>query len=144
VSEQATQQMIIRATPADCFAVVTDFERYPEWAADIKQVSILEQDENGLATKVAFRVAAFGRSTSLALAYDYRDAPRRLSWVQDHGDLTSRYEGSYDFEPSGDDTEVIYHLYVELRVPLPGFIKRRAEGRIMGTALRELKSRVEA
>ncbi|HLK43729.1 MAG TPA: SRPBCC family protein [Thermoleophilia bacterium] len=144
MAEHATQRMIIRATPDECFAVVTDFDRYPEWAADIKQVSVLERDSEGRAAKVAFRVAAFGRSTSLALAYDYSGAPRRLSWVQDHGDLTSRYEGSYSFEPSGDDTEVVYHLYVELRVPLPGFIKRRAEGRIMATALRELKSRVEA
>ena len=144
MAEQATQRMIIRATPAECFAVVTDFEHYPEWAADIKQVSMLERDDEGRATKVAFRVAAFGRSTSLVLVYDYVDAPARLSWTQDHGDLTSRYEGEYSFESSGEDTEVVYHLYVELRVPLPGFIKRRAEGRIMGTALRELKSRVEA
>jgi len=33
---------------------------------------------------------------------------------------------------------------VELKVPLPGFIKRRAEGRIVGGALRELKARAEA
>ena len=32
----------------------------------------------------------------------------------------------------------------ELVVPLPGFVKRRAEGRIMQTALRDLKARVEA
>jgi hypothetical protein len=32
----------------------------------------------------------------------------------------------------------------ELRVPIPGFIKRRAEARIMTTALRNLKARVES
>jgi hypothetical protein len=35
-------------------------------------------------------------------------------------------------------------LEAELKVPIPGFIKRRAEGRIMHTALRQLKARVEA
>ena len=46
--------------------------------------------------------------------------------------------------PSGDGaTEITYRLVVDLKVPLPGFVKRRAEGRIMGTALRELKVRVE-
>ena len=46
--------------------------------------------------------------------------------------------------PSGDgETEITYRLVVDLKVPLPGFVKRRAEGRIMGTALRELKARVE-
>jgi len=33
---------------------------------------------------------------------------------------------------------------VEMAVPLPGFIKRRAEGKIMTTALDELKRRCEA
>ena len=37
-----------------------------------------------------------------------------------------------------------YELEVELVVPLPGFVKRRAELKIMHTALRELKARVEA
>jgi hypothetical protein len=35
-------------------------------------------------------------------------------------------------------------LTVDLTVPLPGFVKRRAEGRIMHTALKELKARAEA
>ncbi len=47
--------------------------------------------------------------------------------------------------PPGDgSTEVTYNLEVELRVPLPGFIKRRAQSRIMHTALEELKARVES
>jgi hypothetical protein len=32
---------------------------------------------------------------------------------------------------------------VELLLPLPGFVKRRAEGRIMHTALPQLKVRAE-
>ena len=41
-------------------------------------------------------------------------------------------------------TEVTYHLEAELKVPIPGFVKTRAQGRIQTTALRELKSRVES
>ena len=54
-------------------------------------------------------------------------------------------DGWYTFEALDDgDTEVTYHLVAELRLPLPGFVKRRTEGRIMHAALRELKSRAEA
>ena len=35
------------------------------------------------------------------------------------------------------------HLEAELAVPLPGFIKRRAESKIMTTALEELRHRCE-
>lgn len=141
--DQATERMIMRATPMRCFEVVTDFDRYPEWAADIKAVQIVERDSDGRAIEVAFRAAAFGRSTSYTLRYDYGKAPAELSWVQIRGDLTSKLDGAYAFEPSGDDTEVVYHLMAELRVPIPGFVKRRAQGRIMHIALKELKARVE-
>ena len=144
MEDSVTEQMVIRSSPQHCFEVLTDFERYPEWAADIKAVTVDERDEAGRATLVTFRAAAFGRSTSYTLRYDYDGAPGRLSWVQMQGDITRRLDGRYVIEPSGEgDTEVSYNLVVDLKVPLPGFVKRRAEGRIMGTALRELKVRVE-
>ena len=143
MEEQVAERMIIRATPERCFDILTDFERYPEWAADIKAVTVADADEHGRPGQVTFRAAAFGRSTSYTLAYDYRNAPKELSWVQIDGDITRRLDGAYTFESAGDDTEVVYRLTVELRVPLPGFVKRRAEGRIMGAALKELKARAE-
>jgi hypothetical protein len=144
VEEEVTERMVIAGTPEHCFEVLTDFERYPQWAADIKAVSLDDPDEQGRPRTVTFRAAAFGRSTSYTLHYDYALAPHELSWVQTAGDLTRRLDGVYVLEPSGDHaTEIRYDLIVDLKVPLPGFVKRRAEGRIMGTALKELKARVE-
>ena len=144
VEDSVIERMTIRSSPEHCFDVLTDFDRYPEWAADIKQVAVDERDDDGRPSLVTFRAAAFGRSTSYTLRYDYSGAPRELSWVQVGGDLTRRLDGSYVIEASeGGDSEVAYQLIVDLKVPLPGFVKRRAEGRIMGTALRELKARVE-
>ena len=143
MQEQVAERMMIRATPEHCFAILADFERYPEWSPDIKSVTVLERDSEDRATRVAIRAGAFGRSTSLTLAYDYHNAPKELSWVQVEGDLTRRYDGSYSFDEAGDETEVTYQLTVELKVPLPGFIKRRAEGRLVGGALKELKARAE-
>jgi YD repeat-containing protein len=137
--------MSVSASPERCFSVVADFERYPEWAADIKSIVVDERDGEGRPVLVTFRVAAFGRSTTLTLAYDYTDAPRILSWTSTKGDITSRWDGSYVFDPGdGGGTEVTYHLEAELRVPIPSFIKMRATSRIMSTAMRELKARVES
>jgi uncharacterized membrane protein len=148
VTDEATERTTIQAPPEHCFAVALDFDRYPEWAADIKSVEVLERDEQGRGTKVRFRAAAMGQSIRYTLEYDYRDAPRTLSWIQTPGDITRKLDGSYVFEPSADDpankTDMTYHLVAELKVPIVGFIKRRAENRILGTALRELKARAEA
>ena len=124
--------------------MLAQFDRYPEWAADVKAVTVDTRDPEGRPSQVTFRAAAFGRSTSYTLLYDYSSAPEELSWVQVSGDITRRLDGSYHLSPSGDGgTEIEYKLVVDLKVPLPGFVKRRAEGRIMGTALRELKAVVE-
>lgn len=144
MADQATERMIMRASPERCFAVVTDFDRYPEWALDIKRVTVLARDDDGRATQVAFRAAAFGRSTNYTLAYDYEKAPREVGWVLVNGDLTAKLDGAYTFDPAGDETEVTYRLVAELKFPLPGFIKRRAESRIISTALKQLRARVES
>lgn len=145
MEERVSERMVIRANPAHCYEVLTDFQRYPEWAADIKAVSIEERDPDGRPAQVTFRAAAFGRSTSYTLRYDYSGAPSRLSWEQVSGDVTRRLDGSYEISASDDGSaDVTYTLVVDLKVPLPVFVKRRAEGRIAHTALKELKERVES
>ena len=145
MAEQATERMTVSATPERCFEVSADIGAYPQWAADIKEVTITERDDQGRPTVVTFRAAAFGRSTSYTLAYDYSEAPAVLSWVQTQGDITSKLDGRYVFAPAtGGGTEVTYHLEVEMKVPLPGFIKMRAQSRIMSIALRELRAWVES
>jgi ribosome-associated toxin RatA of RatAB toxin-antitoxin module len=145
VAEQTTDRMLVDATPEQCFAVVSDIESYPEWVADLKRVDVLERDGEGRPVVVSFRAAAFGRSTSYTLVYDYAKAPEEFAWVQRDGDLTNRLDGYYRFGRTPDGrTEITYQLVAELRVPLPGFIKRRAEGNILHAAVRDLKARVES
>ena len=47
----------------------------------------------GRALEVEFRAAAFGRSTTYTLRYDYTRAPERLRWHQTAGDLTDTLQG---------------------------------------------------
>ena len=51
--------------------------------------------------------------------------------------------GSYTLDPSGSGTDVTYRLTVELKVPMLGMFKRKAEKVIIDTALKGLKKRVE-
>lgn len=145
MSEHATQRTIIDATPEECFAVVTDFERYPEWATDVKQVTVERRDHDGRGGDVLYRAAAMGRSTTYTLRYYYGSNPLRVAWKLVEGDLTRKLDGEYEFVPVEDgQTEVVYHLEADLAVPMPGFVKRRAESRIIRTALEDLRRRVEA
>jgi len=144
--DQATERTTIAASPDECYAAVIDFERYPEWATDIKMARILSRDDDGRPVDVEFRAAAMGRSTTLTLRYFYGSNPRRLAWRLQRGDITRRFDGEYEFLPVASDpgsTEVVYHLAVDLSVPLPGFVKRRAEARLLHTAITDLARFVE-
>ena len=62
-------------------------------------------------------------------------------------DLIQRMNGDYEFHPFGEDdaeTEVVYDLDVDLLVRLPGFVKRRAESKIVHAAVDDLKKRLES
>jgi ribosome-associated toxin RatA of RatAB toxin-antitoxin module len=143
VADTAHERITVAAPPSACWDVVVDFERYPTWAKDVKEINVLERDMSDRGSEVEFRVAAMGRSIRYVLAYDYSDAPHSLSWTLLEGDMLRKLDGSYTFATEGDGTLVTYDLNVDISMPLPGLIKRRAAGLIMGTALKELKRAVE-
>jgi ribosome-associated toxin RatA of RatAB toxin-antitoxin module len=143
VPQRATESITVAASPESIYRVVTDFEHYADWVSDLKRIDVLTRDDQGRGLEVEFRAAAFGRSTTYTLHYDYAHAPAALSWHQVQGDLTETLNGRYKFEPVGDETFVTYDLEVELLVPIPTFIKSRAAYRIQTQALRELKAQAE-
>lgn len=144
MAETASQTITIAAAPARVWEIAVDFERYPEWAKDVKDVIVRGRDAQGRPNEVEFRTSALGRSTHYTLAYDYTQAPGVLAWRMLRGDIMRTIDGAYHFSSADDGgTEVRYDLAIELVVPLPGFVKRRAEVRILNS-VRELKTRSEA
>lgn len=143
--------MVLTTVPASvqaCFDVGLDLEAYPQWALGVSSVTVLERDELARPVRARFEVSGIGRQASYVLAYDLSEAPRRLAWTMVEGDLTSRLEGAYIFDPAesaelGEEaTDVTYELIVDLAVPLPGYVKRRAEDKIVESALQRFKQRV--
>ncbi|MBA2282975.1 MAG: SRPBCC family protein [Acidimicrobiia bacterium] len=145
MTEMARQEATIAASPSELWSVLVDFESYPTWARDLKQIEVLERDSQGRGVIVRYRAAAMGRSTSYTLRYDHAGAPLSLPWVLVRGDIMRKLDGAYTLTPVGDDppsTRVVYELAVDLVIPLPGFVKHRAEVKIMHNALRELQAHV--
>jgi len=144
VAQRATETMVVNASPEEVYRVVVDFEHYLDWVSDLKRIEVLERDADGRALEVEYRAAAFGRSTTYALRYDYSDAPEVLRWWQTRGDLTAELHGQYRFDAAGEATKVTYDLEVELLVPIPSFVKARAASRIQTQALGDLRARAES
>ncbi len=144
MAETATETIDIAAPPERVWEIATGLEQYPVWTHDVKDVVITSRDDEGRPSEVEFRASALGRSTHYTLSYDYSDAPQTLAWSMIKGDIQRSIDGAFKFRPAGDGaTHVQYDLQIELVVPLPGFVKRRAERRILN-AIKELKAFAEA
>jgi len=60
------------------------------------------------------------------------------------GDIMRAVDGAFMFSPESSGGVVLtYNLSIELVVPLPGFVKRRAEVRILNT-VKQLKVQAES
>ena len=144
MADRASETITIGAPLERVWAIASDIERYPEWAHDVTSVSVRSRDDQGRPAEVEFRASALGRSTHYVLAYDYSGAPGRLSWTMVSGDIQRSIDGAYVLtDLDGARTEVRYELAIDLAVPLPGFVKRRADRRILN-AVRGLKLAAEA
>jgi ribosome-associated toxin RatA of RatAB toxin-antitoxin module len=140
--KQTEGSIEIEAEPGGILRVITDFEAYPEWVEGIRAAEVRARDEHGRATEVAFEFAAMGFTASYTLAYRY--AEDGVSWTTTAASGAVRdVRGEYVLKPLDGDTEVTYRLAVELGVPVPGFLKKRADRTAVRTALEGLRERVE-
>lgn len=143
MADRTSSNITIGADRSSIMAVIADFPSYPEWAGQVKEVKVLETDEDGRGLRVRFVLDAGVISDEYVLGYDW-DGDTSVDWhIVEAGKMVSGLTGAYRLADVGGGTEVTYELAVDLKVPMIGMIKRKAEKVIIDTALKGLKRRVE-
>ena len=134
---------MIAAPRPDVMAVIADFAAYPQWASAVRAADVLAH-EDGRPSRVRFTLDAGVVKDTYVLGYDWvGDAA--VHWhLAEAGSVISAMNGGYLLAEQGGGTETTYELSVDLRIPMPGLLKRRAEKTIIDTALKGLKNRVES
>ncbi|MEY3009312.1 MAG: hypothetical protein RL464_977, partial [Actinomycetota bacterium] len=78
------------------------------------------------------------------LNYDYSKFPNSISFSLDEADLMTEMNGVYLIEDNGDDTtKVTYQLGVQVSMPVPDMMRRKAEMATIDAALAQLKKKIE-
>ena len=137
----------IDAPLKEVWAVLEDVLRAPEWQGGLEEVTALERDADGRPTLVDTESDIKVRRVKSRDRIRY-EAPTRLSWTQEEGDMKS-VEAVWELEDLGSGrTRVSYRLDVDpggvlgliIRGPVeaatraifvngrPGELKRRVEG----------------
>jgi ribosome-associated toxin RatA of RatAB toxin-antitoxin module len=123
-------------------AVIADLASYPDWVNGIQEVEVLTEYEDGRPAEARFVLDSGAIKDRYTLEYTW-DGDDSVSWRLVAGDLLTAMDGEYRLSGSGATTEVAYLLAVDLKIPMIGLIKRKAEKVIVDTALKGLKARVE-
>lgn len=145
MADQTESSIVINASPAAVMAVIADLPAYPEWSDGIKEVIVLTafEDDNRPAD-ARFRLDSGVIKDVYELEYDW-DGDRRVTWTLTKGDMLTAMDGVYELADNGDGTTTVqYRLSVDVKIPMIGMIKRKAEKVIVDTALKGLKKRVES
>ncbi len=144
MADRTTSSITIGAGRSPIMTVIADFASYPEWAGQVKSARVLSAGEDGRPATVRFALDAGVISDEYTLAYTWHGEDS-VDWnIAEAGKMVSGLTGSYRLADEGGGTEVTYELAVDLKVPMIGMIKRKAEKVIIDTALKGLKKRVEA
>jgi ribosome-associated toxin RatA of RatAB toxin-antitoxin module len=145
MADQTESSIVINASPAAIMDVIADLAAYPEWSDGIKEVTVLAlYEDDSRPADARFNLASGAIKDVYELEYDW-DGDAKVSWTLTKGDMLTAMDGVYELVANGDGTTTVhYRLAVDVKIPMIGMIKRKAEKVIVDTALKGLKKRVES
>lgn len=133
---RAEQQVVIDAPVDKVFGIITDYERYPEFLPDMKEVIVL--DRNDGVARVRFELELIMRvSYTLRLV---ESPPTGLAWTLEEAKMMVENVGGWTLVPEGQRTRATYALEVKLR----GLIPKSVSTRLLGTTLPQTLDRFKA
>jgi ribosome-associated toxin RatA of RatAB toxin-antitoxin module len=149
MADRTESSIVVDAQPGDVLDVIADFDSYPQWTGAVRETVVLVEDDGGWPQQVRFTLDAGAIRDTYVLEYEWdvdEDGTGTVSWTLVEASMLKAMEGSYRLRGapgSAGSTEVTYTLAVDLRMPMLGMLRRKAEKAIIDTALNELKKRVE-
>jgi uncharacterized membrane protein len=126
-----------------CFDAIVDYESFPAWQGAVVSTEVIDRDQDGLGKRVSLVVDAKVRKVDYTLDYRY-DRPHRIEWDFVEGNGINDADGHYLFESLGDDrTRATYKFGLEVGIPLPGPVARRAHKSTLKGSVEDLKREAE-
>ena len=139
---QQSHSATIAAPAAECFAVLTDFEAYPQWSGPVTECRVLDRYPDGLPRRVAFALDFTIKTLRYVLEYRY-DPPHTAHWRLVEGDVKD-VQGSYEFKEADGRTEATSSQAIDIGFWIPGPIRRPFEQKALRDSVEEFKQAVEA
>ena len=143
MADRTSSSITIKADKAAIMGVIADYPSYPEWADGIKAAQVLSSHPDGRPELVRMTLASGPISDTYTVRCHW-SGDEELRWdLAEAGAVVSGMNGSYALTGADGGTEVVYELAVDVKIPMIGMFKRKAEKIIIDAALKGLKRQVE-
>ncbi len=135
-----SREVVIEASPEEILDVIADVESTPTWSPQYQNCEILDAYGDGRPRQVKMKIKSAGITDEQVVEYTW--SADRVSWTLISASQLKAQDASYTLTPDGDKTKVRFDITVDLSVPLPGFILKRAMMGGVETATEGLRKQV--
>jgi len=122
------------------FAILKDYERYPEFLSEVKQCRVVE-------TKGNKKLVEF--TVSVIKSFTYRlwiteEPNKKLSWTLDSGDMFKTSVGSWELSETAGKTQAKYAVEATFKVFVPGPVAKALVNVNLPNMMSAYKKRVQS
>lgn len=97
--------------------VITDYEGYPEFVADLESLEVIKREKN--VTYATYVIAMMGKKVKYTLKHN-ETPKKKLAWEMTEGEMFKFNNGGWDLKEKGEDkVEATYTVDVGFPMFLP-------------------------
>jgi ribosome-associated toxin RatA of RatAB toxin-antitoxin module len=119
-----SREVVIEATSEEILDVIADVEATPDWSPQYQSAEILETGDDGRPRRVKMKVKTAGVTDEMEIQYTWSED--KVSWTLIKAGALKAQDASYTLTPDGDKTKVRFDITIDLSIPMPGFVLKRA------------------
>jgi ribosome-associated toxin RatA of RatAB toxin-antitoxin module len=137
----AQRTITINAPVEKCWAVISDYERYPEFLPEVKKI----KTQNRRGSEVDVHYEAEVVKVIKYAVHMKEEAPRKLRWSFIDGEFMKDNKGGWDLEDGGNGTtKATYIIEVEVGMLVPKTIVNALVDTQLPKLLENFKRRIES
>lgn len=136
----ASTTEVFPCTPEQFFAIISDYEKYPEFLNEVKSCKVIK-------TEGERKLVEFG--VSVIKSFTYRlwlsESPsKKISWTLDSGDIFKTSSGSWVLEDLNGKTKATYAVDATFKVFVPGPVAKALVNVNLPTMMKAYQERVKS
>ena len=149
MGDKVSESITIDAPPRAVMAVIAELDDYPQWSEGVTGAEIISTHPDGAPEVVSMSIATPVGKDTYEITYVW-DGHNSVSWTLNSDEsgkpkssMMKALDGTYTLSAAGTGTKVVYELEIDPKIPMMGFMKRKAAATIVDSALHGLKKHCE-